>query len=394
MRFPVKIGYRGVMAKSPVRKPAKAPSRSRSSSQKSAGKASGRKPGRTSKASGSAWGEEVTRYFFDLSPDRVLQAMEAAGYSCTGLCYALNSYENRVYEIEVEAGEGIAAKQGGLTYPSRRIVKFYRPGRWSGEQIREEHGFIQDLVVEDVPAVAPFRFPDGATLAKTKEGDLWYTVFPKMGGRTPDELDDELARRVGRLLARIHNAGAARDAPHRIKLTPETYGLANLEFLLMGGWFPEERRGAFEQTIREICDRSDRLFRDFPAIRTHGDCHRGNLLWNGRDLFFVDFDDIVIAPPVQDLWLLVPGRDDYGRRIQDLLLDGYSQMRRFDHRSLILVEPLRALRIIHFAAWIARRWQDPAFPRTFINFNTPRYWSDLEQDLREQLSLIREAEAG
>ncbi len=340
----------------------------------------------------SAWGDEVTKYFFDLSPDRVLGAVEAAGYVCTGLCYALNSYENRVYEVEVETDDGIAAEQApSLTHPRRRIVKFYRPGRWTQEQIAEEHEFIRDLVQADIPAVAPLPFDDGSTVAKTPEGDLWYAIFPKMGGRIPDELDEELLKRVGRLLARIHNTGAGRVAQYRIRLTPETYGLSNLEYLLAGNWFPEEQRQAFEQIIREICNLSASLFEGVETIRTHGDCHKGNLLWNGKDLFFVDFDDMVIAPPVQDIWLLLPGRDEAAERDLETLLSGYTQMRDFDRRTLKLIEPLRSLRMIHFAAWIARRWKDPVFPRTFVEFNSPRYWNDLQRDLAEQLDMIRES---
>jgi len=288
--------------------------------------------------------------------------------------------------------EGAAAiKALELAHPKRRIVKFYRPGRWSKEQIVEEHEFIADLVKTDIPAVAPLPFDDGSTVRKTPQGDLWYTIFPKMGGRIPDELDTELLRRVGRLLARMHNVGAAREAQHRIRLTPETYGLSNLEYLMAGNWFPEDQRKALEQIIREICNLSETLFRDVPVIRTHGDCHRGNLLWNGKDLFFVDFDDMVVAPAVQDLWLLMPGRDEAAERDMDTLLSGYTEMRDFDRRTLRLIEPLRSLRMIHFAAWIARRWKDPAFPRTFVEFNSPRYWNDFQNDLTEQLAMIRES---
>ncbi|MCW5829623.1 MAG: serine/threonine protein kinase [Deltaproteobacteria bacterium] len=336
----------------------------------------------------SAWGDDVTRYFFDLGPDEVLKAVEDAGYECTGLCYALNSYENRVYEVEIEPVRN--GPPSTLAQPRRRVVKFYRPGRWTPDQIREEHQFIADLAGSEVPAVSPVPFPDGSTLREVPSGGIWYTVFPKIGGRIPDELDRPMLRRVGRLLGRLHMAGAARPARHRIRLTPETYGLANLEFLLSGGWFPAEQRDFFERVIREICSIADGLFDGVSMIRTHGDCHRGNLLVNGEQMFLVDFDDMVTAPPVQDLWLLLPGSGEEVRDDLEEMLEGYDEMNRFDRRTLHLIEPLRALRMIHFAAWIARRWQDPVFPRTFVQFNTPRYWNELANDLAEQLARIKE----
>ncbi|MBZ0253405.1 MAG: serine/threonine protein kinase, partial [Candidatus Methylomirabilis sp.] len=254
----------------------------------------------------SAWGDAVTRYFFDLTPDRVLGAMEAAGYACTGLCWPLGSYENRVYEVEVreDAARGIVKKDVSSL---RRVVKFYRPGRWSRAQIQEEHDFLRDLVEDEIPAVAPERFESGETVAQTPgvEGELWYTVFPRVGGRSPDDLSDEQLERLGRLLARIHNVGAAREAKARIALTPETYGLSNLEFLLARDWLPPEVAKAYEGAAREICRISEDLFRGVRMQRIHGDCHPGNLLWSDRGPFFVDFDDMVRGPAVQDVWLLL-----------------------------------------------------------------------------------------
>lgn len=329
-----------------------------------------------------AWGEEQTRFFFELTPDKVLEAVEAAGLLCTGRCMALNSFENRVYDVELETDEPPANPSA-----NRRVVKFYRPGRWSETQILEEHQFIADLVAAEIPAIAPIEFPDGGTLRQAPGSGIWYAIFPKVGGRAPDELSDEQLRWVGRLLGRIHNVGVQREAPHRIRLDPESYGLANLEFLLSGNWLPLEIRGRYERAVREICEVVKPWFAELKPQRIHGDCHLGNLLWN-RSPFFLDFDDMVRGPAVQDIWLLIPGGDEEGRRQLNVLLEGYEEMRDFDYFTLKLIEPLRALRFVHYAAWIARRWDDPAFPQAFPQFGTHRYWNDQTEDLEQQLRLI------
>jgi Ser/Thr protein kinase RdoA (MazF antagonist) len=332
-----------------------------------------------------AWGDDRTRFFFELTPDRVLEAVEASGLRCTGRCLALNSFENRVYDVELETDDGAPP---ATPSENRRVVKFYRPGRWSPEQLAEEHEFIQDLRDAEIPAIAPLRFPDGGTLRQTPAGGIWYAIFPKVGGRAPDEMSVEQLRWVGRLLGRIHGVGASRPATHRLRLTPETYGLANLEYLLREGWVPIEFRARYESAVRAICEKVAPAFGELPAHRIHGDCHLGNLLWNDRGPFFLDFDDMVRGPAVQDVWLLTPGRDAESRSQRMALLEGYEEMRAFDRWSLRLVEPLRALRFIHYTAWIARRWEDPAFPLAFPQFGSHRYWSDMTTDLEEQLRLI------
>jgi Ser/Thr protein kinase RdoA (MazF antagonist) len=331
---------------------------------------------------------ESSRFFFELTPDRVLESVEASGLRCTGRCLALNSFENRVYDVELESDEKPANPSA-----HRRVAKFYRPGRWTREQILEEHRFILDLVADEIPAIAPIKFEDtGETLHQTREGGMWYALFPKVGGRAPDELTTEQLRRIGRLLGRIHNAGARREAPHRLALTPETYARDNLRFLLEGEWIPLEFRKRYEDAVLAICERVAPWFAETPTHRLHGDCHLGNLLWNDQGPFFLDFDDMVRGPAVQDLWLLLPGRDEFARRQLDDLLEGYEEMRAFDRASLRLIEPLRALRFIHYTAWVARRWEDPAFPHAFPQFGSHRYWSDETDDLEEQLRLIERAE--
>lgn len=327
-----------------------------------------------------AWGDEKTKFFFELTPDRVLEAVETSGLRCTGRCMALNSFENRVYDVEIENESG----------NTRVVVKFYRPGRWSREQILDEHEFLKDLQAAEIPAIAPLAFPDdGSTLKATASG-IWYTLFPKVGGRSPDEFTDEQLMRVGRLLGRVHNVGAAKPAPHRIRINPATYGWANLEFLLKG-FVPSEYSGRYQSAVRSILEFAEPLFAAAPPpLRLHGDCHPGNLLLNGQGhFFFLDFDDMVVGPPVQDVWLLVPGRDAASRASREVLLEGYSEMRAFDRATLGLLEPLRAMRFIHYSAWIARRWEDPAFPAAFPEFGSHAYWADETADLEEQLRVIR-----
>jgi Ser/Thr protein kinase RdoA (MazF antagonist) len=342
----------------------------------------------------SGWGGSTTKYFFTLTPDRVLAAVEASGIQCTGRCQALNSFENRVYDVEIEASESDGSEAPETRSPSarHRIVKFYRPGRWTKEQILEEHAFLADLDAAEVPAVAPLRFADGSTL-RTLDSGIHYTLFPKIGGRAPDELDDESTRRVGRLLARIHQVGRAREARHRIRLTPESYGLANLEYLLDKNLIPGEFRARYEKAATEICAITKPWFAETRAQRVHGDCHLGNLLQRSASgttgstqWFFVDFDDCCVAPPVQDLWLLLPGRD---RQKLEVLLEGYEEIGDFDRASLRLIEPLRALRFIHYTGWVARRWDDPAFPQAFPQFGSFRYWKDETEDLERQWHRIR-----
>lgn len=337
-----------------------------------------------------AWGDERTRFFFELTPDRVLEAVEASGLRCTGRCMTLNSFENRVYDVELETEDGTPPPDP-TSY--RRIAKFYRPGRWSEAQILEEHAFIADLVKEEIPAIAPLSFPDGATLKQTPEGGIWYALFPKVGGRAPDELDDAQLRWIGRLLARIHVAGSKKEAPNRIRLSPASYGTANLEFLLKENWIPAEFQARYKDAVERICKLIEPWFESARVQRVHGDCHLGNLLWNPNGPFFLDFDDMVSAPPVQDLWLLIPGRDEESMRKLDVLLEGYDELKDFDRSTLKLIEPLRALRFIHYTSWVARRWEDPAFPRAFPHFGSHRYWNDMTEDLEQQLRIILERHA-
>jgi Ser/Thr protein kinase RdoA (MazF antagonist) len=335
--------------------------------------------------SNSAWGNRETSFFYSLTPDKILDAVETGGYRCTGRSMALNSMENRVYDVEIEPTTETPSKN---KFDHYRIVKFYRPGRWTREQIQEEHDFLQDLCENDIPVVAPERFQDGSTIGVLKEADIYYSIFPKIGGRSPDEMDDEQLEIVGRLLGRLHNVGKTREAKHRIPINEVTYGENNLRFLIDSKLVPLDLAKRYEAAVNFVLKLSEPMLKKAEKQRLHGDCHLGNLLWGQQGAFWVDFDDMVVGPCIQDIWLVTPGRDEEGIRQREVLIAAYDTMKVFDRSTLDLLEPLRALRFIHFAAWISRRWKDPAFPRAFPNFNTWDYWNEQVADLEDQVRLI------
>jgi Ser/Thr protein kinase RdoA (MazF antagonist) len=339
------------------------------------------------KAKGRAghFGGTETRFFYDLTPDRILSAVEAWGLQPTGRCLALASMENRVYQVEIELDA-----PARTTNDSFRVIKFYRPGRWSEEQILEEHRFLLDLVDADLPVVAPLELAGGGTLARVPGVSMFAAVFPRKGGRAPDELADEDIDRLGRLLARLHGVGAMRSASVRLRLDVESYARPDLAYLLESGRLPASVRDSYRLVFEAICELAEPWFASADAQRIHGDCHRGNVLWGSDGPMLVDFDDMVVGPCVQDLWLLVPGRDDDALRRRRRMIEAYEQMRDFDRSQLRLVEPLRAMRVVHFSAWIARRWEDPAFPRVFPEFGSERYWFEELATLREIHSAIVE----
>ncbi len=308
--------------------------------------------------------------FNRLSPEQVLDAVEAGERRCSGRFIILNSYENRVYQLELEDESWV-------------VGKFYRPGRWSKETIMAEHDFLFELAAEEIPAICPLEIQPGETIGEVD--GIYYSIFPRVGGRAPEEFDDEQIEILGRLVARIHNVGARKNSPHRLRLDPKTYGQNNLDYLLANDIIPKEARDIFATTVEVLIERISPLFIDVPMHRIHGDCHLGNLLNTPKGAAFLDFDDMVIGPAVQDVWMLVPSFDQEGRRQRELFIKSYIQFRDFDPTWLRLVEPLRALRFIHYATWIARRWEDPIFPRTFSHFDTLQYWQKEIQDLREQL---------
>lgn len=312
--------------------------------------------------------------FLGLTPDRVLESVEAAGLAVNPVCYPLNAYENRVYEVE-------------LADRSRVIAKFYRPTRWSAEQILEEHAFVAELADEEIE-VCPFRpFPGGGTL-RTIHG-IHYALSDRRGGRAPDELDPELAARTGMLAARIHNVGAREEAPHRPTLSSDVFVRRNVAWMAEQGTIPAHLLPRYREVAHEIADLYDRLSEGVAMHRIHGDLHVSNLLVRDGLLRTLDFDDMVVGPAVQDLWLCIPGRDAEARRLREAFLEGYERFRLFDRSTLRLIEPLRGMRIVSYSAWIARRWHDPFFPRTFSEFGTEAYWVGEIRELDEALAAVR-----
>jgi Ser/Thr protein kinase RdoA (MazF antagonist) len=320
-------------------------------------------------------------HFYSLVPEAIFDAVEAAlgqGARATGRCLSLHSMENRVYDIELE--------------DERRVVaKFYRPGRWSREAILDEHRFLSELHSAEVPAVPPLPLGNGETVASTAKGSdegIFFALFPKVRGRSLPKLSDEQLLQCGRFLARLHNVGALGTAPHRPLLSAEVYGGQALSYLLKSGAIDIQVQSRYERAATAIVRAAAAALATVPVVRLHGDCHLGNLLWQDSQPFFIDFDDMLTGPAVQDIWMAVRGRDDEAKRQRAILLSGYEQLRHFDHATLRLIEPLRGLRMVHFSAWIARRFSDPTFQQMFSDFTTYRYWQEEVSALEEQLRLI------
>jgi Ser/Thr protein kinase RdoA (MazF antagonist) len=330
--------------------------------------------------------------FYQLTPERVLSAVEGFGVRCTGRCLALNSMENRVYELELDR-DAAPQPETELTPPRSefRVAKFYRPGRWTHAQIAEEHRFIADLQRAEVPVIAPIPDSSGETIRDTGELGIFVALFPKARGRNPDELNDEQLEWLGRLIARLHLVGASSPAPSRLSLDEKTYGLTNLQYLVSSRCLPLEVESAYSAIVTRLCELYAKASAGVKTQRIHGDCHQGNILWGADGPFFLDFDDMAMGPVVQDLWLLISGRDDDGHRQLNSIVSGYEQMRDFDRRELRLIEGLRALRYVNYSAWIARRWSDPMFKRVFPHFGTTNYWQGQLADIREQVDLFERA---
>jgi Ser/Thr protein kinase RdoA (MazF antagonist) len=309
--------------------------------------------------------------FGSLTPERVLEAVEVGGLRSTGRCLPLRAFENRVYEVELEDQR-------------RLVVKFYRPGRWSRETILDEHAFLADLAAAEIPVVAPLDLGHGATLSEI-EG-IFYAAFPKVRGRSLDELDAENRRRIGRTIGRMHAVGASRDAPHRRRLDPTYFVHEPLAVVLAGGFMPENLAPRYQAVALRIADAVAAPLAAAKVQRIHGDLHWGNILWASDGPILVDFDDCLVGPPVQDLWLLARGDGEEARKAREDLLEGYEVFREFDRSSLALIEPLRALRIVYMSGWIGKRWDDPSFRDAFPNFRNHNYW------MQEYEELVRVAE--
>jgi Ser/Thr protein kinase RdoA (MazF antagonist) len=321
----------------------------------------------------------ASQTFFAITPDKVLDAVERLGQRCTGRVLALNSMENRVYEVELDLDPDPKAPK----WESYRVIKFYRPGRWSKEQILEEHEFLAQAAKAEIPAVTPITLPSGSSIDLLPGTSIYYAVFPKVGGRILDELSDEELQQIGRLIGRLHAVGSARPFKHRLELTVKSYGYDNLEYLRVNKLLPVTVEGHYLRIAERIFQVTEPWFADVPLQRIHGDCHLGNILWLWSKASMVDFDDSLMGPCVQDLWLLTPGRDEDSLRRQEHLIRGYNAIRPFDSGQSRLREPLRALRMVHFTTWIAKRFEDPAFKQVFVDYGSEAYW-------REQLIALQD----
>jgi Ser/Thr protein kinase RdoA (MazF antagonist) len=315
--------------------------------------------------------------FANLSPDRVMDAIESLGYRCDARILELNSYENRVYQIGIEDAEPL-------------IGKFYRPERWSDEQILEEHEYTLDLEQQDLSVVAPLVL-DGKTLFQYEE--FRFALYPRRGGRAPniDNLDN--LEILGRHIGKIHAEGQQRRFKYRPEISVETYGVFARKYLLENHFIPDELLPAYTTLSEQLLVTLEQRFDQAAAveqIRLHGDCHMGNVLWRDDVPHFVDFDDARNGVPIQDLWMMLSGERDEQTMQLDAILEGYQMFTEFDRRQIQLIEPLRTLRIMYHGAWLAVRWEDPAFPRAFPFFNTLRYWSDHVLELREQAARLQE----
>jgi Ser/Thr protein kinase RdoA (MazF antagonist) len=319
--------------------------------------------------------------FANLSPDLIVDAVESAGFPSDGRVLALGSYENRVFQVGVEDALPV-------------VVKFYRPGRWSDAAIAEEHAFARELAAAEIPVIAPFELPRGGELGEGPVpvfGGFRFAVYPRRGGQWPELGTEEDRQWIGRFLGRIHAIGAARRFEHRARLSPEAMGRDSVDFLLDGDLVADYIQHRYEQVTAELLDLVEARFAQVGTVRylrIHGDCHRNNVLWTAAGPHFVDLDDCMTGPAIQDLWMLLAGRPAEMRAQLDEILEGYAQFAEFDPIEARLIEPLRALRMVHYAAWLARRWDDPAFPRAFPWFGEARYWERHVAELEEQLGTL------
>lgn len=313
-----------------------------------------------------------------LTPSLILDSIESRGYRCDGRLFALNSFENRVYQAWLDDGSSL-------------VAKFYRPQRWSDAAILEEHAFALELTEREIPVVAPLVI-EGATLCE--HGGYRFALYPRRPGRTPELEDPETLRWLGRFVARIHAVGALEPFEQRRSLDIESFGRHPARFVLQSGFVPEDVRAAYESVVADVLKRVASAYDragNVRTIRVHGDCHSGNILWTDDGPHFVDLDDACMAPAIQDIWMWLSGDRESMQRQLASVIEGYRDFYDFDPGELFLVEALRTLRLIHYSGWLAQRWDDPTFPQNFPFFNTQRYWQDQILALREQAAVLDEA---
>jgi Ser/Thr protein kinase RdoA (MazF antagonist) len=315
--------------------------------------------------------------FQKLTPDAVMDAVESCGFVCDHRIFALNSYENRVYQVGIDEAQPL-------------IAKFYRPERWSCAQIQEEHDFCFELVEQELPVVAPLKDRHGVSLHQYD--DFYFALYRRQGGHAPEFDNLGNLKILGRLLGRIHAVGAVTPFRQRPVLDRHSFGTASVK-LIEEQFIPPDYRATYSAVTGQLLEAIDAIAAEVGAVRmlrTHGDCHAGNILWRDDAPHFVDFDDARMAPAMQDLWMMLSGERPRQLDQLEVLLEGYGEFNDFEPRELRLIESLRTLRMLHYSAWLARRWQDPLFPHTFFWFNTTRYWGEHILELREQLAALQE----
>jgi Ser/Thr protein kinase RdoA (MazF antagonist) len=314
----------------------------------------------------------------NLDPNLILTAIESAGYLCSGSLLALNSYENRVYQVGIEKSTPL-------------IAKFYRPHRWSNEAIIEEHQFSLELVEHEIPVIAPLANADGETLHEYQ--NYRFALFPRRGGHALEQDNLDQLEWMGRFIGRLHAVAACRPFQHRGALNAQTHGYLPYQFLIKNNFIPAYLKTQYCEIVDAALKLIDQLFAnitDLKLIRLHGDCHLGNVLWNDAGPHIVDLDDAVMGPAIQDIWMLLSG-DILQTRLQlSIILDAYNEFYDFDMRELQLIEAMRTLRMIQYSAWLANRWQDPAFPMAFPWFNTAHYWNEQLVNLNDQLIILND----
>jgi len=316
---------------------------------------------------------ETSSFFYKLTPQVIIDSLQLQSFEPTGGLWKLNSFENRVFDVELED-------------TSRIIVKYYRPGRWNIKQIQEEHQFLFDLVDQEIPVCAPLLFNDGSSI-KEIEG-IFFSAWPKTGGRSLDEFSVSQMNMLGRLLGRIHMTGRKKSAPNRLELNSDNLGRIPFQFIVENGFIPAQLEKRFSNCIEEICQTYETLSSGVPLQRIHGDCHIGNLLFGNEGFFFLDFDDFYMGPVVQDFWMLIGAHDADGKAMLNNLLEGYTMFSDYSDSWTKLIEPLRALRYILYMGWLAKRWEDPAFKEAFPHFGTDEYWQNELADLESQLTVL------
>jgi len=321
--------------------------------------------------------DKLTSYK-NLGPNDILDAIENEGFYCDGHIFALNSYENRVYQIGIEDDVPV-------------IVKFYRPARWTDAAIIEEHQFTRELEKYEIPVVSPLANADDETLYHHE--NFRFALYPRCGGRPPELENPEHLLQLGRFIGRMHNVGAKKTYEHRPMLDIQTFGIDASEYLLTNKFIPPELEEAYQTLAEDLIQRINHCYEragPISFIRLHGDCHHSNILWRNDTPFILDFDDARMGPAIQDIWMFLSGDRNYMTARLAELLEGYAEFMEFDPRELHLIEALRTLRMLHYSSWIARRWDDPAFPLAFPHFNTQHYWQDHILTLREQAALMDE----